>query len=457
MSKIITLTYKNKILYYDVDSAQNSYDISYLENNIFEINKPNQITFNNYPRITFCLEITNFCNLNCKYCFNSSKNNAMMTNEQITKILDKLFSLYPNKEKYFIDLSGDGEPLTNLDGVLFIEEYALKKQEEIRKEINISFVTNGTLLTKENVRKLENKGTIIYGISIDGTKRVHDSNRVFSNNKGTFKSIIKNLNNITKKEFLGCAVTISNNVFSLKKELVKLNKYFNTISVKPVRSLFLTKDLVEKWIKEYEILTDYLLLSIQKKDYSLLFSLLNGDDYFGKFIIKAFMGGISLNRCDAGAGRIFVDINNNVFPCVALAQYKLQYSNINLLEPNFFQELLNKGLNKSECKNCDYINICGGECFVEQQMHNGLNQNMCLLKKKLIILSLYFKEESKSIGNSYQTIKDFIVEKRKLLGVDKEYKKIVEQNTTKTFEQCKELYYKSINRDRKSIKNKLNK
>lgn len=457
MSNIIELSYKDKIIYYDVDSAQNSYDISYLENNIFEINKPSRITYNNYPRITFCIEVTNFCNLNCKYCFNQNKNNKKMTSEQLQKILDKLFSLYPNKEKYFIDLSGDGEPLTNIDGILFVEEYALKKQEEIRKEINVSFVTNGTLLTKENVKKLENKGTIIYGISIDGSKKVHDSNRVFINNKGTFNSIIKNLKHIKRKEFLGCAVTISNNVFSLKKELIKLRKYFNTISVKPVRSLFLTKALVEKWNSEYEKLADYLLLSIKNNDYSLLFSLLNGDDYFGKFIIKAFMNGISLNRCDAGGGRIFVDINNNVFPCVALSQYKLQYDNIESLNPSFFQALLDNGLNKNECKNCDFINICGGECFVEQQIHKGLNKNMCLMKKKLITLSLYFKEESKNIGNSYQIIKNFIAEKRRLLGVDKEYKRIVQQNPTKSFEQCKELYYKSINRDRKSIKNKLNK
>lgn len=46
MSKIITFAYKDKILNYKVDSAQNSYDISYLENNIFGVNKFNQITFN---------------------------------------------------------------------------------------------------------------------------------------------------------------------------------------------------------------------------------------------------------------------------------------------------------------------------------------------------------------------------------------------------------------------------
>lgn len=167
MVKIIKISFNNKIVYYETQSGQSSSNIDYLKNNNFLINKPTRITSYSYPRITFCLEISSTCNLMCKYCFNDDKKNKLMSNDDIKEILDTLFNKYKDKEKYFIDLSGDGEPLTNIDGVLFVAQYVKKKQEEIRKEINVSFVTNGTLLTKDIINKMQETGVILYGISID--------------------------------------------------------------------------------------------------------------------------------------------------------------------------------------------------------------------------------------------------------------------------------------------------
>ncbi len=455
MKKIIKISFNNKTIYYEVESGQSSTDENYLLNNYFEINKPTRITSESYPRITFCLEISSTCNLRCKYCFNVEKKNKLMSKEDIKEILDFLIDKYKHKDKYFIDLSGDGEPLTNIEGILYVASYAKMKQEEIRKEINVSFVTNGTLLTKETIEKIQNTEIILYGISIDGPRRYHDNNRVFVNNKGTYKEIFHNIKNIKHKEFLGCAMTLSNDVFDLTKELIRLNKIFNTISVKPVRSLYFNNDIVLKWCEEYEKLTLYLLERIHKNDYKLLFSLLNGDDYFGKFISKIFTNGISLNRCDAGGGRIFVNIDKEVYPCVPLGQYKNNKCDIIDFNKDTFQNILDEGYLKSDCNNCDFISLCGGECFVEKLTHNGVNSNMCLLKKKLISLAIYLKEETKQDEFSYNKIRDFILSKRKLLGMDKNYKNIVKENTNLSFKECKEMYYKSISRDNESIDNKI--
>lgn len=455
MKKIIKISFNDKTIYYEVESGQSSTDINYLLNNNFEINKPTRITFDSYPRITFCLEISSTCNLRCTYCFNVEKKNKLMSKEDIKDILDNLFDKYKNKDKYFIDLSGDGEPLTNLEGILFVAEYSKKKQEEIRKEINVSFVTNGTLLTKEAIDKIQDTGIILYGISIDGPRKYHNSNRIFGNNKGTYKQIFNNIKNIDHKEFLGCAMTLSNNVFNLTKELIKLNKTFNTISVKPVRSLYFDNDIVLKWCEEYEKLTLYLLERINNNDYKLMFSLLNGDDYFGKFISKVFNNGISLNRCDAGGGRIFVNIDKEVYPCVPLGQYNEYRCDMVDFNANKFQNILDEGYAKTSCSHCDFVSLCGGECFVEKLMHNGINSNMCLFKKKLISLAIYLKEEIKQNVTSYNKIKEFILSKRKLLGMDKNYKDIVNNNPDLTFKECKEIYYKSISRDNDSIDNKI--
>ena len=455
MAKIIKINFNNKIVYYEAQSGQSSSNIDYLTNNKFLINKPTRITSASYPRITFCLEISSTCNLMCKYCFNDDKKNKLMSNNDIKEILDTLFNKYKDKEKYFIDLSGDGEPLTNIDGVLFVAQYVKKKQEEIRKEINVSFVTNGTLLTKDIINRMQETGVILYGISIDGPKNIHDQNRTYINNHGTYEQIFNNIKNIEHKEFLGCAMTLSNNIFNLTEELINLNKIFNTISVKPVRSLYFDKDVILKWCKEYEKLTLYLLEKINEYDYKLLYALINGDDYFGKFISRVLSNGISLNRCDAGGGRIFININKEVFPCVPLGQYKNNKCNIVDFNPNTFQNILDEGYLKESCSNCDFVSLCGGECFVEKLMHNGNNINMCLFKQKLISLAIYLKEEVKQNEKAYKDIKEFILNKRKLLGMDDNYKNIVKNNANLSFKECKSLYYKSISRDNDSIEDKM--
>ena len=88
-------------------------------------------------------------------------------------------------------------------------------------------------------------------------------------------------------------------------------------------------------------------------------------------------------------------------------------------------------------------------------MHNGNNINMCLFKQKLISLAIYLKEEVKQNEKAYKEIKEFILNKRKLLGMDDNYKDIVKNNANLSFKECKSLYYKSISRDNDSIEDKM--
>lgn len=50
--------------------------------------------------------------------------------EKAKVFLDKMFSTFPNGEKYFVDLSGKGEPLMNLPVILKIAEYCQDKSDE---------------------------------------------------------------------------------------------------------------------------------------------------------------------------------------------------------------------------------------------------------------------------------------------------------------------------------------
>ena len=108
--------------------------------------------------INICLNISNACNLRCTYCFNHNKSGKVMTEEIAYEAIDKMFEMFPNCDKYFVDLRGKGEPLLNLPIIFKIKEYCTKKSDQINREILVNFVTNGVLLTPRVAKTLQDKG-----------------------------------------------------------------------------------------------------------------------------------------------------------------------------------------------------------------------------------------------------------------------------------------------------------
>ena len=110
----------------------------------------------NYSSIR--LEITSKCNLKCEYCHNSEYSNQTddMSTEEIIQLIRNIKQVYPIDK---ILLTG-GEPLTNNDLCKIIEQITTLG-------IKSDLVTNGTLITKEMVTKLEAAGLKRIRLSID--------------------------------------------------------------------------------------------------------------------------------------------------------------------------------------------------------------------------------------------------------------------------------------------------
>ncbi len=104
------------------------------------------------------LELTSHCNLACSYCHNSEYSNRDddMTTAEIIKLIGNLKKEYPINK---ILLTG-GEPLVK-SGLLEIVQYINSIG------IKVDMVTNGTLLTPEIIRELEEAGLKRIRISID--------------------------------------------------------------------------------------------------------------------------------------------------------------------------------------------------------------------------------------------------------------------------------------------------
>lgn len=142
--------------------------------------------------ITFI--VTKDCQLVCKYCYLVGKNpNEKMTLDVAKKAVNKILenSYFFNEERVVWDFIG-GEPLLEIDLITNIVDYIEMRLEALshhwKNNYGIRITTNGLLYKSQKVQNFISKyqNILNLSISIDGTKRKQDLNRVFPNGKGSY-------------------------------------------------------------------------------------------------------------------------------------------------------------------------------------------------------------------------------------------------------------------------------
>ena len=392
---------------------ETNYDLMLKRDNFnFDLYEPRFYEYNT-TSVTFCINLSDSCNLACDYCFNPKKQNKNISVENALAFLKVCFLSFPDKEKYFVDLSGKGEPLLYLDKILKIKKYCDNKSNELNREVLVKFVCNGTLLNSLTASILQKEG-ILFGVSIDGDKLVHDKHRKTKDGKDTYQTILNNVNDIKHHEYVGVACTLTNDVFLLKDSLIELSKTFNTISYKPSRDcdFAIDENSIDKWLDSYNQLVIFITNQTIKGNLKYIRTLLNGEDYLGKFIKRIVLGQRNIVRCDAGIGRFALDDDGNVYSCHAAFKIKqLRVGTINDLNFNKMSKLFSKQIKKEGCRKCDFRNICGGECQIQLHLSKGINKTMCKYKTHLILLAMYFVNEVICLNKiSFKEIYDFCIE-----------------------------------------------
>ncbi len=145
--------------------------------------------------------ITEDCQFACRYCYLTHKNRkGKMSFDIAQKTLDYLFSnrdVFPDDAIIFEFIGG--EPLLEIDLMDKIADYTKIKLFEAGhpwfNNYRFSFATNGILYSNKKVQKFieKNFNHLSLGISIDGTKRKHDLQRIYRDGTGTYDDVIKNI------------------------------------------------------------------------------------------------------------------------------------------------------------------------------------------------------------------------------------------------------------------------
>lgn len=169
----------------------------------------------------FIIEVTQDCNLRCKYCLFSNESstrshNVMTMSESMAKkaidfyfktYIDTIKNLPENLRKKICSLAKPnlswwgGEPFLNFKLIKttkkYFESLPWAKYGIKKNELAYTVVTNLTVFNHEILNFLIDNNVYLF-VSIDGGKKEHDFNRVYKNNNGTFEIVSKNLDIIIK-------------------------------------------------------------------------------------------------------------------------------------------------------------------------------------------------------------------------------------------------------------------
>ncbi|OXB06561.1 radical SAM protein [Flavobacterium pectinovorum] len=358
------------------------------------------------------VKVASLCNLNCTYCYvynmgNESYKNQpkFMSQEVIEAMLLKVKkNCVENNLKEFVIIFHGGEPL--LTGIDFYINFIKTQKEIIPADISIEYAmqSNGTLLTKEWAKILK-RLNIQVGISIDGTPKSNNKNRIFHNKKGSYDEIIRGFK-IVKSTFgdqmANCLCVIdtsesANIVYDHFKKLKANSVHFLFQDYNYIKSTQRDVPKIGKWLSgmfniwyndrdknkpEIRPLTDLV---------ALIFGRSKGSESFGssknRTLVVETDGSIesvdTLNICGDGFTKTKFNVLRNdldlIYKESTLAKiYYNSHSQDNLCE---------------SCQNCPIMPVCGGGYLGHRFSPINEFNNPSIYCREIIELVCYIQNE----------------------------------------------------------------
>jgi uncharacterized protein len=299
-----------------------------------------------------------------------------------------------------------GEPFLEIDLIDKICDY-IKTQLFVKNHhwfnaYRFSFSTNGINYHTKKVQDFikKNYSHISIGITIDGTQKKHDLNRIYKNGKGSYDDVLKNIP-LWLEQFPGAGtkVTISSadipyvcesvlHLYSLGIEEVNINCVYENV-----------------WKEGDDILFENQLMKLADE--------IIDKDLYKKYSCSFFSTKIGKpvnvlleNHNFCGAGKMLsIDAVGNFYPCTRFAQYSLRDKKAIIIGD------MHKGIDKnklrpfltldrftqcpSECLECEVAGGCGwcsGENYDAAETATIFQRSManCLMHKARVRANNYY-------------------------------------------------------------------
>ncbi len=157
-----------------------------------------------YVGLTICPTLA--CNFACPYCFEHSQGDATVMDDRTIEAL-LAFIRKHNDAKHLTVRWYGGEP-TLAFGV--IEKLTAKFIELFDDYADAGLVTNGFLLDREKIDRLNDLKIGTVQITLDGSEATHNRRRILGNGGATYEKILRNIDLLMDSDWKGsCAVRVN--------------------------------------------------------------------------------------------------------------------------------------------------------------------------------------------------------------------------------------------------------
>jgi uncharacterized protein len=337
-----------------------------------------------FPLNTLVLNVTNQCNLSCKYCYEFGEDRVanpegkpkFMPEETARAAVDYLLAHSPGRRAVHLTFFG-GETLLNFKVVRATIEYARLKARAAGKYIDFSLTTNATLLTPAVIEYLaENQVGVT--ISIDGPKELNDGLRVFKNGEGSYDVIapkIRDLLAAHKTRPIGARVTLTSQVVDVVKIYRHLTQDlgfrevgFAPVTTSPVRLYAIGGGGFDVVLRQFQTLArEYLECALRDERH--------GFSNVTDTLAELHAGVSKAHPCGAGLGLLAVGPSGDIAPCHRFVDSDAHSlgrisSGVDSARQALF---LDRGhiSRKTECRLCWARPLCSGGCYHEAHVRYG--------------------------------------------------------------------------------------
>ena len=289
--------------------------------------------------------ISRNCNLNCKYCYATDR----MENKYPKMVLDDYIRVIDDitcfSEGTGFTITG-GEPLLNKD-VFKIAQYIRSKHS------SVDLLTNGTLISPENINDIKNSFDKV-SISIDGsTKEKHE----FFRGKGSYSKTMRAIELLDENE-IHCRLSMTVNRLNIDDVENMAAQYGNRLSFQPLFPAGNAKKSDED-------------LSITGKEYYEVLKNAFGVNPMG-YCESTLSAARQKRRCKCAVGGTELSISEtgDIYPCQLLHYPQFLIGNIHkdriseLFETSPVIKQCSEMVvdNIEGCSSCFLKYVCGGAC-----------------------------------------------------------------------------------------------
>lgn len=324
--------------------------ISDKKNELLELEcKENSVRYQNNV-FHIMIIVTNACNFRCTYCVQEHEHKVLdeLSEKRIVKLLERM-----SKQVRKIKISWfGGEPLLRMNQIERIIHIIKDVCEQNLCEIENTMTTNGFLLSPQFVDRLCNLNFRNLQVTVDGNEEAHDSRRFLLTGKGTYETIIRNLNYVLEKGIhIILRINVDReNIETIEAVLQEFPKELRKLIVVSLSNLYQEKDKIS-------------LFHVYKRAIEL------GYQYGGRYN--------SFTACQVCyKNGMIIDTDAKIIVCANASDvgdigYIDESGSAHITNGDLYCRLKTVSvLNNPECKNCLELPFCFGTCKYYRSKEN---------------------------------------------------------------------------------------